>query len=123
MKLKTQHFWLKSPIDVKIIDCPSSAGTGFCVIKSVDYFEDIGEQEDYELATFSDVHDAFAWLSNKGYVAVDEGCGDGVYRHREAAEWCYEQIDAKPVKVLKRYKTERKPLTPEQRRIQLMLAA
>lgn len=123
MKMNSKPYWLKGPVDVKIIDCPSSAGTGFCIIKSIDYFEDIQEQDDEELASFSDVHDAFAWLANKGYTAVDEGCGDGVYRHRNAAEWFYERIDAKPVKVMKRYKHERKPMTAEQRRIQLMLAA
>lgn len=123
MKLTSNHHWLPQAIDVKIIDKPSSSGTGFCTIVSADIFDDSDPFDIEELASFVDVHDAFAWLANKGYVPIDEGCADGLYRHRNAAEWCYEQIGKKPVKVLKKYKHERKPLTAAEQRIMLMLAA
>lgn len=122
MKLTSKHYWLPQAIDVKIIDKPSVTGAGFCTIVSADFYED-EPFETEELATFTDVHDAFSWLATKGYVAVDEGCADGLYRHRDAAEWCYQQIDKKPVRVLKKYKTERAPMSPERQRILLMLSA
>lgn len=122
MKLSTKHYWLPQPIDVRIIDMPSATGTGFCVIRSADFYEDAAFDTE-ELASFGDVHDAFSWLAEKGYVAVDEGCLDGIYRHRQAAEWIYGQLDAKPVRVLKKYKTDRPAMTAERQRILLMLAA
>lgn len=99
-----------------------SAGSGFCTIKSADYYEDLDEYDDEELATFSDIYEAFEWLASNSYIATDSGRADGIYRHSEAAEWCYQQIDKKPVKVLKKAK-EVKILTPTQERILLMLAA
>jgi hypothetical protein len=99
-----------------------SAGSGFCTIKSADYYEDLGEYDDAESATFSDVHEAFEGLTSNSYVPTDPGRADGIYRHSEAAEWMYAQIDKKPVRVLKKAK-EMKVLTPTQERIMLMLTA
>lgn len=122
MKMSTKPFWLPKAIDVKITDMPTPTGTGFCVIRSIDYYEDIEEQDGEELARFGDVYDAFEWLAANDYTPVDPGCEDGTYRHRQAAEWCYAQIDKKPVRVLKRAK-EPVVMTPERQRILLMLTA
>lgn len=50
MKLNTRPHWLPKPVDVKIVDCPTPTGTGFCTIKSVDFYEYLDEQDDEELA-------------------------------------------------------------------------
>ncbi len=122
MKMTSRPYWLRKPVDVRIVDLPTPAGTGFCIIKSIDFYEDTEEYEDEELARFIDVYDAFAWLSQNDYAPTESGCADGTYRHTHAAEWFYEQLDKKPVKVIKRIK-ERKPLSPIQERIMLMLSA
>lgn len=122
MRMISKPYWLPKAIDVRIIDCPTPSGSGFCTIQSIDFYEDIQEIDGEELARFSDVYEAFEWLATKGYNAVDPGCADGVYRHRDSAEWMYAQIDKKPVRVIKRAK-EKKILTPMQERLLLMMAA
>lgn len=122
MKMQTRLYWLPKPVDVKITDCPSVAGESFCIIRSDDFYEDVGEQDDEELARFSDVYDAFAWMSANGYAPIKSGCADGTYRHTQAAEWFYEQLDKKPVRVLKR-KKEPVVISPVRQRIMLMLSA
>ena len=120
--MQTRPYWLPKPVDVRIIDLPTPTGSGFCIIKSIDYYEDLEEQDDEELASLKDVYEAFEWLAANGYAPTETGCADGTYRHTKAAEWFYEQLNKPPVRVVKRVK-ERVPLSPIRRNIMLMLAA
>lgn len=122
MKMLSRPYWLRRPVDVRIVDVMSATAGGFCTIKSVDFYEDMDEQDDEELASFPDVYQAFDWLAANGYAPVESGCADGIYRHTKAAEWFYEQLSKPPVRVVKRVK-ERVPLSPLQERIMLMIAA
>ncbi len=118
----TRIDWLTKPVDVVLLESAPGTSGGFCMIQSNDYYEDEKQYDNEELARFTDLYEAFHWLSANGYAPTESGRTDGVYRNVQAAEWFYKQLNKQPAPIVK-VRKESVTLSPIRQEIMLMLSA
>lgn len=92
------------------------------MIQANDYYTDEKQYDNEELARFTDLYEAFYWLSSNGYAPTESGRTDGVYRNVEAAELFYAQI-GKPIAPVVKQTKEYVRLSPVRQQILLLLSA
>lgn len=123
MKLLSKPEWLTKPIDVIVLQSAPGKSGGFCKITANDFYEDINDYDNEELASFCDLYEALFWLSNNGYAPTEAGREDGNYRNVKAAEWFYDKLVRKPVPVPVKRMEEPVRLSPVREKIMFFLAA
>lgn len=121
MKMPSRFFFLKQPVDLRIIQFAGAEEDGYCRIVGDDYYEAEEEYDNEEVKQFKSRHKALEWLEENRYAPLDPAQEDGVFRWLEAAELFARYFDIKPVVHIKMPRTA--PLTPVERAVIDMISA
>ncbi len=120
MNMPSRFFFLKQPVDLRIIMFAGAAEDGYCRIVGDDYYEAEEEYDTEEVKQFGSRHKALEWLEQNRYAALDPGQEDGVFRSLDAVEIFARYFDIKPVVHIRMPRTA--PLTPVELAVIDMLA-
>lgn len=107
--MTSRFFFLKQPVDLKIVPFAGAAAGGFCRIVGNDYFEEEDEYNNEEVERFGSFYEALLWLEQNRYAPLNPGQEDGVFRSLGAVELFSTYFNAKPVVIIKKPSTA--PLT------------
>ncbi len=121
MKMISRFFFLKQPVDLRILIFAGAAEDGYCRVIGDDYYEEEEQYDNEEVKQFGSLHKALAWLEQNRYAPLNPGQEDGVFRSLDAVELFARYFNLKPVVIIKKPRTT--PLTAVEHAVFDLLSA